>query len=113
MYQGHPWWIVEDVTLFTTTVLYMFTGEKATLSNGSLANSRIINASRSPAAYMYIMLKFPVDVTLEKLRIFQTAIEEFVKNRPREWASLDSFRATSVEAHLGCVTDLIRRAFSP
>jgi small-conductance mechanosensitive channel len=52
---------VEDVTLFTTTVVNVWTNERATLSNGSLASSRIINAARSPQAYLYVYLKFSVD----------------------------------------------------
>ena len=107
MYSGHPFWYVEDVTLFTTSVLYMYTGERATLSNGSLANSRIINSSRSPQAWMYILLKFPVDVTHEKLEIFNTALEQFFKNRPREWKSYDSFRAFRLDAEAGFVEHMV------
>lgn len=92
-YTGSAWWTVEDVTLFTTSVIFMFTGEKATLSNGSLANSRIINSSRSPQACLYIMVKFPVEVTYEKIQIFRQAVEQYMKNRPREWLQFLSFRA--------------------
>eukprot|EP00978_Attheya_sp_CCMP212_P046752 scaffold409541_cov40-Attheya_sp.AAC.1 len=47
---GSSTWFVEGVTLFTTTVRYATTNEVASLANGSLANSRIINAARSPKA---------------------------------------------------------------
>lgn len=107
MYTGHAFWYVEDVTLFTTSVLYMYTGERATLSNGSLANSRITNASRSPQAWMYILLKFPVDVTHEKLDIFNSALEQFFKNRPREWRSYDSFRAARLDAEAGFIEYMV------
>jgi len=45
---GSSTWFVEGVDLFTTTVRFATTNEIATYSNGSLANSRIINAARSP-----------------------------------------------------------------
>lgn len=106
-FTGHAFWYVEDVTLFTTSVLYMYTGERATLSNGSLANSRIVNSSRSPQAWMYTLLKFPVDVSHEKLQIFNTALEQFFRNRPREWRSYDSFRATRLDAQAGFIEYMV------
>ncbi len=45
---GSNSWVVDDITLFTTTVIFGATNERATYSNGSLALSRIINANRSP-----------------------------------------------------------------
>jgi hypothetical protein len=84
-----------------------YTGERATLSNGSLANSRIVNASRSPQAWMYILLKFPVDVPHDKLQVFNTALEQFFKNRPREWRSYDSFRATRLDAQAGFIEYMV------
>ena len=100
---GSGWWLVEDVTLFTTSVIFMFTNERATLSNGSLANSRIINSTRSPNASLHILLTFPVDVTYKKLEIFHKALEEYVNNRPREWVGGIRFRVTRVEAAQGFV----------
>lgn len=43
---GSPSWFVRDISLHTTTVVFATTGERATLSNGSLANSRIMNMAR-------------------------------------------------------------------
>lgn len=106
-YHGSAWWIVQDVTLFTTTVIFLYTGERATLSNGSLASSRIINSSMSPQAYLYITLKFPVDVSYEKLEVFHSAIEQFLKNRPREWLSYLDFRALRVEANEGFIEYMV------
>ena len=107
LFAGHPFWYVEDVTLFTTSVLYFYTNERATLSNGSLANSRIINCTRSAGAGMYTLLKFPVDISHEKLKIFNTAIEQFFHNRPREWRFFDSFRATRVDAEQGFIEFMV------
>lgn len=39
-------WTVVNVTLFETTLVYLPTNERASLSNGSLANSRIVNWAR-------------------------------------------------------------------
>lgn len=106
-WHGSPPWIVEDLNLFTTTVVNVWTNERATLSNGSLANSRIINAARSPQAYLYVYLKFGVDVPLSKLEIFRSALEQFIRDRPREWLSLCAFRATTVEVNLGYIEYII------
>ena len=38
---GSLGWIVKDLTLFHTTAVYGMTGERATMSNGSLASSRV------------------------------------------------------------------------
>jgi small-conductance mechanosensitive channel len=100
---GSSTWFVRDVGLFTTTVCYAATNEVATLSNGSLASSRIINAARSPEASVFILLKFPISASYEKLKIFRNVLEEFVRARPREYLSFSGFRCTRVEADLGFV----------
>lgn len=80
-------WIVKDVNLFATTAVFATTGEKATLSNGALASSRIINMARSPNAILYIYLKFSTSVPYDRIQIFEQALRQFVKARPREWAN--------------------------
>lgn len=80
---GSPGWIVKDVDLFTTTVIYGATNEVATYTNSSLAASRIINAARSPNASLLFFLKFPIDTPYEKLQVFKASIEKFIKARPR------------------------------
>lgn len=79
------------------------TNEVATYSNGSLANSRVINANRSPQAIVAIYLKFGVGVSYEKIRLCRKTIQKYVKSRPREWLSLQSFRANNVEQDQGYV----------
>lgn len=71
------------------------------MSNGALADSRIINASKSYNAAVFQYLKFPIDVPYEKLRTFHEALEAFVRNRPREWIGLGAFRAANVNASAG------------
>lgn len=124
---GSGFWVVEDITLFATIVVsfilsqafkgcvrclinfsyirhqfgtqrFLFTNERASLSNGALADSRIINSSKSYNASVFHYLKFPIDVPYEKLRTFHEALEAFVRNRPREWIGLGAFRAANVNA---------------
>jgi Mechanosensitive ion channel len=106
-YSGSPFWFVEDISLFSTQVRFSFTNERASLSNGSLANSRIINSSKSSNAGVYHLLKFPLDVPYEKVKVFHEALEAFVRNRPREWIGLSSFRAVSVNAQSGYIEYII------
>lgn len=98
---GSDFWIVEDVDLFTTKVIYFKSSERATLNNGSLANSRVINATLSKQAKLAVFLKFPVSVSYEKLQVFEQAVEQFFKNRPREWAAFLMFVLVKLEADLG------------
>lgn len=104
---GAQGWIVENVTLFKTTVRLGATNERATISNGALAGSRIINASRSPKALLYINLKFGVDIPYERIQIFKSVVERFVKARPREWVAMSGFRSSQVAADLGFIQYVI------
>lgn len=83
------------------------TNEVATVSNGSLANSRIINAARSPKMLVYVYMKFGVDVPYHKVQVFRETVENFVKRRPRDWLSMSGFRATRVEHELGFIEYVI------
>lgn len=88
---GSSTWFVDKVTLFTTTVRYATTNEVATYSNGSLASLRIINANRSPKGIIAICIKFGLETPFSKVAVFRTAVENFIKARPRwvyMWCSL-------------------------
>ena len=100
-------WIVRDIDLFTTTVIYAYTNEIATLSNGSIANSRVMNGSRSLPALLYVTLRFGIDVTYEQLEVFKEALNRYVVARPREWARLWDVRNTAVSADQGFVEFLV------
>ncbi len=93
----------KDVTLFHTTILSGGTNEKATLSNSSMATSRVINFARSPNAQVYVYFKFSVEVKYEKIEIFHQALRSFVRARPREWANFGAFRSTKIMADLGYI----------
>ena len=100
---GSTTWFVDKFSIFSTTVRSAATNEVATYNNGYLAGTRIINAARSPKAIVCINLKFGIDVSYEKVKIFQTVVENFVKDHPQEWLKLLAFRATTVEADLGYI----------
>ena len=104
---GSTTWFVENITLFTTTVRNAATNEVGTYANGSLASLRIINAARSSNAVVSCTLKFGVDVPYEKVKVFRTVVEGFVKARPREWLSMLGFRATAIQADLGYIQYVI------
>ena len=98
-----PAWIVQDVTLFHTVAVFGMTGERASMSNGSLASSRVLNMARSPNAIVYVYVKFSTTVTYRTIQMFEHILREFVQSRPREWSNLASFRATRVVADLGFI----------
>lgn len=104
---GSAQWVVRDINLFTTTVIYTFTNEVATLSNGSIANSRVINGARSLPAILYVTLRFSVDTSFEKLEIFREALSQYVDKRPREWVKLYRITNVNVQYDQGYVEYLI------
>ena len=104
---GSTHWIVRDIDLFTTTVIYAYTNEIATLSNGSIANSRVMNGARSLPALLYVTLRFGIDVTYEQVEVFKEALYQYVAARPREWSKLWDVRNTQVSADQGFVEYLV------
>jgi hypothetical protein len=104
---GSSGWLVEKIDLFTTTVRFASTREVATIANGSLARSRIINMTRSDKAFVSVYLKFSVDEPYSKVKVFRTSVEKFIHDRPREWLLLSGFRATRVETDLGYIEYVI------
>lgn len=98
---GSCCWIVSKVTLFSTTLYWSVTNECATISNAAIANSRIINGARSPHAKLKVVLKFGIDVPYERIVIFKSAVEQYMKARPREWLQLVGFRASNVVVDRG------------
>ena len=106
-WDGSTGWIVRDINLFTTTVIYAYTNEVATLSNGSIANSRVINGARSLPAIIYVTLRFGVDTGFEKLEIFREALSQYVDKRPREWTKLLRITNLNVQADQGFVEYMV------
>src|SRR3569832_669990 len=85
---GSSTWVVKDMDLYCTTVVYGSTSEVATYSNGALSPLRIINASRSPQAYLSFHLFFAIDTPFSKTQVFRTALEKKNKARPREVSTM-------------------------
>lgn len=100
---GSSGWIVESISLFTTSVFWGATSERATLCNGAISNLRVINAARSPNAVVYVSLKFGIDTEYEKVEIFRSAVEQYLKDRPREWLTFVGFRPTDVAPDKGYI----------
>ena len=48
-------------------------------------------------------MKFGIDVPYEKIVIFKSAVEQFMKARPREWLQLVGFRACNVTVDKGFI----------
>jgi hypothetical protein len=111
---------VKDVTLFHTVAIYGNTNEQATMSNGSLASSRVrldswclfkhltrivqvINMARSPNPFIYVNLNFSIDTPHEKIVLFEQTAREFVKARPREWRAFEAFRVKKITIEGGVV----------
>jgi hypothetical protein len=59
--------------------------------------------ARSKNAILSIYNKFSTEVSYEKVRIFEDAVRQFVKARPREWANVVGFLATKVMTDLGYI----------
>jgi len=93
---GASGWIVEKVSLYSTHLYWGATNERATLANGAISNMKVINAARSPCAQIFVNMKFALDTPYEKIEIFKAAIEQYLKDRPREWLALVGFRPTAV-----------------
>ena len=100
---GSAGWIVKDLDLYNTTLIYGTTGEEATITNGYINEYRIINMNRSPKAVLNFVMKFGIEVSKEKIAEFGKEVESYVKDRPREWIAFSAYRLTGVEADLGYV----------
>lgn len=88
-------------------MVFSYTNEIATLSNGSIANSRVMNGARSLPAIVYVTLRFGVDTGFDKFEIFREALSQYVDRRPREWSKLYPMISSNVQADQGFVEYLV------
>jgi small-conductance mechanosensitive channel len=72
--EGAKGWVVENITLFETTAIWGPTNERCSLSNASLAYSRIINGARSPQAQIWIYVKFRKYLTCNGVYAMHTKV---------------------------------------
>lgn len=85
-------WIVEDINLFYTKIRFAQTNEFATISNGSIAMSRIVNFARSPNALVTLRFRFDIKAPKDRIGRFRLKVEKYVNERPRQWESILFFR---------------------
>ena len=100
---GSAGWIVKDLNLYYTTVIFGTTLEEATYSNGSLASSRVINHNRSPKAVLNFLVRFGINTPKEKLDEFAEKVKQFVRDRPRQWLTFSAFRLNDVLPERGYI----------
>jgi hypothetical protein len=86
---------------YHTTVVFNFSNEIGTVSNGSISGMRVLNASRSPRANLHFFLKFGIRVKLETIEFFRTRLFDYIKSKPREWLRPVAFRLSLIAADMG------------
>lgn len=92
-------WLVEDITLSTTTLRYSRTNEVSTVHNWSIAGSRIINCARSPRATVHMQFTAHTSILEHnKLERFQSEIKRYVEEHPRVWDSVAHVRHDHFDA---------------
>ena len=52
---------------------------------------------------MFVPLKFAINTDYSKIEIFKLAVEQYLKDRPREWLAFTGFRATEVVEDKGFI----------
>lgn len=90
-------WLVEDINLFSTTLRFGNTGEVATVNNGSIAGSRIVNCARSQNALITFTFKLRLFSAENKVTLLSDAIKTYVKDRPRTWVQVVFFRPDDID----------------
>ncbi|MGH7955314.1 MAG: hypothetical protein ACREOZ_05070, partial [Gloeomargaritales cyanobacterium] len=101
-------WFVEDITLASTTLRFAATNEVSTINNASIANSRIFNGTRSPRALVGVNILFNVDTTFEDVQKFRSHIEQYIKERSRQWVALVFFRSQNIDLSKGAVEYMVK-----
>eukprot|EP00980_Cylindrotheca_fusiformis_P002338 scaffold543_cov119-Cylindrotheca_fusiformis.AAC.5 len=92
-------WFVEDISLFSTTLRMAANNELATVSNGSIASTRITNCARSKNAVVVIPLKLHISVqTNRKFERFKDGLENYVSDNPAIWDMLIFLRCDDIDS---------------
>lgn len=101
-------WLVEDISLSTTTLRFSATNEISTLNNASIANARIVNGARSEKAIVTIRIMFEHTSTQDQLSRFRIRVENYLIDRPEIWAGLVHFRNDAVSNDASTAEYLLR-----
>jgi hypothetical protein len=92
-------WFVEDLNLYSTTLRYGQSNEVATVSNGTISGSRIVNCNRSPNAVVVFDILLHISlIEDEKAQTYVSAVEQFVQEHPRIWECVVFFRYEKFDA---------------
>ncbi|KAG7359813.1 mechanosensitive ion channel [Nitzschia inconspicua] len=99
-------WIVEDISLFSTTLRFGSSNEIATISNGSVASARITNCARSKNAIAHCMLKFHISCQKDPDTMidYRKGIESYIRETTHIWENIFFFRCEDVDTDSECVT---------
>lgn len=88
-----------DINLFSTTLRYAKENEIATVSNGSLAASRIINCARSNSAMVNLYLKLHIHMHVgTNTQYFREGIEAYIQDNPNCWESIVIFTCEDINS---------------
>ena len=86
--------------LFTTTLRLTRSNEVSTISNGSIANTRIVNHARSRNAMVTINLFMTLSrATHEHVTIVRSALTQYILDNPRVWSRLVNWRVAKVDTN--------------
>jgi len=80
----------------------------ATVNNGVLAVSRIVNCNRSTNALITLTLQFQVSATGDQLELFREAVDKFVEDRPRLWEQVVFFRCDKIDQNIELIECTLR-----
>lgn len=87
--------------MYSTTLRYGQTNEVATVSNGTIAGSRIVNCNRSPNAVVVFDLMLHICLLQdENAATFVAAIEKYIAQHPRIWDCMVLFRFDRFDADM-------------
>jgi hypothetical protein len=93
--------LATDLNLYSTTLRYAQSNEVATVNNGTISGSRIVNCNRSPnAVVVFDLLLHICLIEDEKAQVYVSAIEQFIHDHPRIWECVVLFRYDKFDADM-------------
>lgn len=94
-------WIVEDISITSTTLRFGTSNEIVTIANSSLADARITNCYRSEKATIVIFFNFHISCHVggKTIQMFREGIEEHIRENPNTWDSLFYLRCESIDSN--------------
>lgn len=102
---NRAFWFSSDISLFSTTIRFAGNNEVASVSNGSIASTRITNCARSKNAVIYIPLKLHISLhdglNVEK---FKDGMQHYVNDNPEAFDGLAFFACNSIDSNAESVS---------